>query len=103
MIEITPDIALDEGELGFSFIRASGPGGQKRNKTSSAVRITHEPSGISAIANESRSQAENRRRALFGGPVAKVLAVAFDKSAGGVGRSVILPDPCGYSFIASPS
>ncbi len=44
--------------------RASGPGGQKRNKTSSAVRLTHEPSGISAIANESRSQAQNRRAAL---------------------------------------
>lgn len=44
--------------------RASGPGGQKRNKTSSAVRITHLPSGICATATESRSQLENRARAL---------------------------------------
>ncbi len=44
--------------------RASGPGGQKRNKTSSAVRIRHLPSGIIVIAEESRSQHENRLRAL---------------------------------------
>src|SRR5947199_2742806 len=44
--------------------RASGPGGQKRNKTSSAVRIRHLPSGLSVIAEESRSQHENRVRAL---------------------------------------
>lgn len=44
--------------------RASGPGGQKRNKTSSAVRIRHGPSGLIVIAEESRSQHENRVRAL---------------------------------------
>src|SRR5947208_17010528 len=44
--------------------RASGPGGQKRNKTSSAVRIRHLPSGMIVIAEESRSQHENRARAL---------------------------------------
>ena len=44
--------------------RASGPGGQKRNKTSSAVRIRHPPSGLLVIAEESRSQHENRARAL---------------------------------------
>lgn len=44
--------------------RASGPGGQKRNKTSSAVRLRHGPSGLSVIAEESRSQHENRARAL---------------------------------------
>jgi hypothetical protein len=44
--------------------RASGPGGQKRNKTSSAVRIRHPPSGIIVIAEESRSQHENRAKAL---------------------------------------
>lgn len=44
--------------------RASGPGGQKRNKTSSAVRIRHLPSELIVIAEESRSQHENRARAL---------------------------------------
>src|SRR5713226_789890 len=44
--------------------RASGPGGQKRNKTSSAVRLRHSPSGLIVIAEESRSQHENRARAL---------------------------------------
>jgi len=44
--------------------RASGPGGQKRNKTSSAVRIRHPPSGLIVIAEERRSQHENRVRAL---------------------------------------
>src|SRR5262249_18441306 len=44
--------------------RASGPGGQKRNKTSSAVRIRHLPSGLRVIAEESRSQHENRVKAL---------------------------------------
>jgi hypothetical protein len=44
--------------------RASGPGGQKRNKTSSAVRLRHAPTGLLVIAEESRSQHENRARAL---------------------------------------
>lgn len=44
--------------------RASGPGGQKRNKTSSAVRLRHSPTGLLVIAEESRSQHENRSRAL---------------------------------------
>jgi hypothetical protein len=44
--------------------RASGPGGQKRNKTSSAVRVRHPPSGLIVIAEESRSQHENRAKAL---------------------------------------
>jgi hypothetical protein len=44
--------------------RASGPGGQKRNKTSSAVRLRHPASGLIVIAEESRSQHENRARAL---------------------------------------
>jgi hypothetical protein len=43
---------------------ASGPGGQKRNRTYSAIRVVHVPTGIISIAEESRSQHENRRRAL---------------------------------------
>jgi len=44
--------------------RASGPGGQKRNKTASAVRLRHGPTVLVAEAVESRSQHENRARAL---------------------------------------
>jgi hypothetical protein len=44
--------------------RASGPGGQHRNKTESAVRLRHQPSGLVAHGDETRSQAENKLRAL---------------------------------------
>lgn len=44
--------------------RASGPGGQKRNKTSSAVRLRHLPTSLIVIAEESRSQHENKAKAL---------------------------------------
>src|SRR5437870_13822286 len=53
---------LDQSEV--DTYRASGPGGQKRNKTSSAVRIRHPASGLIVIAEESRSQHENRAKAL---------------------------------------
>lgn len=44
--------------------RASGPGGQHRNRTLSAVRLTHMATGISVTGQERRSQHENRRKAL---------------------------------------
>ena len=44
--------------------RGSGPGGQKRNKTSNAVRLTHTPTGVAATATESRSLSENKLYAL---------------------------------------
>jgi protein subunit release factor A len=44
--------------------RSSGPGGQKKNKTESSVRVRHVPTGIVRIATESRSQTRNREAAL---------------------------------------
>jgi hypothetical protein len=61
-------LALDDrallAECEVDRFRASGPGGQKRNVTDSAVRLRHGPSGLTGEANESRSQHENRARAL---------------------------------------
>ena len=44
--------------------RASGPGGQHRNKTESAIRLRHKLTGVSAIGEDSRSQAENKVHAV---------------------------------------
>lgn len=52
------------GEIEVHTHRAGGPGGQKRNKIESAVRIRHVPSGVMAVATESRSQARNREVAM---------------------------------------
>ncbi|MBI3936723.1 MAG: peptide chain release factor-like protein [Betaproteobacteria bacterium] len=48
----------------WEYIRGSGAGGQKRNKTSNAVRVTHRASGASAFAQEQRSQLQNRHAAF---------------------------------------
>jgi hypothetical protein len=63
-VERLPDEATLLAECDVDTYRASGPGGQKRNKTESAVRLRHRPSGLSVIAEESRSQHENRARAV---------------------------------------
>lgn len=58
------EVHLPEGDLEWQCFRGSGNGGQKRNKTSSAVRITHLPSGIKIRVESERSQLMNKEAAL---------------------------------------
>lgn len=60
--DLTPERLL--AQCRWDAFRGPGPGGQKRNKTSSAVRVTHIPTGICAVATESRSQKQNRAAAF---------------------------------------
>jgi hypothetical protein len=57
-LDLTEDALLESCR--FDQFRGPGPGGQKRNKTSNSVRLTHLPTGISVIAGESRSLVENK-------------------------------------------
>ncbi|MCA9565803.1 MAG: peptide chain release factor-like protein [Myxococcales bacterium] len=53
-----------ERETELEFLKASGPGGQHRNKRETAVRLTHSPSGVVVVASERRSQHQNRELAM---------------------------------------
>jgi peptide chain release factor len=57
------ELEINESDLEESFARSSGPGGQNVNKVSTAVTLRHLPSGISVTAQDSRSQAVNRKLA----------------------------------------
>ena len=54
----------DENEISFQTSRASGPGGQHVNKTESAVKAVHIPTGTTATASDNRSQLQNKRLAM---------------------------------------
>jgi protein subunit release factor B len=60
LLERFERLGIQEKDLEERFVRASGRGGQKLNKTSSCVWLTHKPTGILVKCEESRSQALNR-------------------------------------------
>ena len=52
MIQVTPEIAIDDSELSESFVRSSGPGGQNVNKVSSAVQLRFDVRGSRSLPND---------------------------------------------------
>ena len=58
--KLMEEASVFEDDLEESFILGGGPGGQKTNKTSSVVRLSHEPSGVAVKVGESRSREDNR-------------------------------------------
>lgn len=72
LVEVIPDLPpieesklqIPEKDLKVEFYRSGGPGGQNVNKVETAVRVVHEPTGLTASSQAQRSQAQNREYAV---------------------------------------
>ncbi|KAI5296779.1 hypothetical protein KEM56_005340 [Ascosphaera pollenicola] len=62
--QMPPRPSLDPADIDGSYLKGTGPGGQKINKTNSAVQLIHRPSGIVVKCQETRSRSQNQKIAM---------------------------------------